>query len=179
MTSLYTTGRQFVARLLPVWRRLRIPVLWTLGIAYFGFAAILLTLRYSILPNIADYRDDLEQVISSSLDLPVSIAEVRADWRGLRPQLTLVGLRISDKQQRPALAFDTVDAVIGSYTNNSLTRSARHTYGLTQANVSGGPRSIVTCWYFATFQYEFNPVLPKNNTKTMTLDFSITWARRP
>ena len=70
-------------------------------------------------------------------------------------------------------------ALIGAYSNNSMTRSARHTYGLNDSNHTGNTRSVVACWYFATFQYEFNPVLPKNNTKTMTLDFSITWARRP
>jgi hypothetical protein len=70
-------------------------------------------------------------------------------------------------------------AVVGSYSNNSLTRSARSTYGLTDGNVSGGIKSVMAFWKMACFQYEFNPVLPKDATKTLTLDYSMTWARRP
>lgn len=70
-------------------------------------------------------------------------------------------------------------ANIGSYSNNSLTRSARASYGLNDGNLAGGIKSTRAYWSVGIFQYEFNPVLPKNNTKTLTLDYSLTWARRP
>lgn len=74
-------------------------------------------------------------------------------------------------------------ANIGSYSNNSLTRSGRISFGLTSGNPAGGIKSAVMGWNGnstgCAFQYEFNPVIPKNNTKTLSLDFSMSWARRP
>lgn len=76
-------------------------------------------------------------------------------------------------------------APIGSYSNNSLTRAARASYSLSQGNVSGGVKSVLFSWGWngswsmATFQYEFDTAVPKDGTKTMSFDFSVTWARRP
>lgn len=95
------------------WHKARRPLLWTLAIAYFGFAGIFLTVRYAILPHISDYRVDIEQAISGAIKLPVSIQAIEADWYGLRPHLKLRGLSIADGAGRPALGFDSVDAILG------------------------------------------------------------------
>lgn len=66
-----------------------------------------------------------------------------------------------------------------AYSNNSLQRTAYATYSLTQANLSGGIKSTRFWWgSLAGFQYEFNPVIPKDSTKTLVLNYSINWARR-
>lgn len=70
-------------------------------------------------------------------------------------------------------------AVVGSYSNNSLARTGRATYGLGDGNIAGGIKSTMIWWYASCFQYEFSPVIPKDGTKTLTLDYSVTWARRP
>lgn len=113
MTSLSAAGRALFIRCLSLWSAIRRPLLWSLAVLYFGFAGLFLTLRYAILPHIADYRTDLEQALSRSLQLPVSINAIEADWHGLRPHLTLHGLHIADQAGRAALGFDTVEAVIG------------------------------------------------------------------
>jgi uncharacterized protein (TIGR02099 family) len=92
--------------------QLRRVTLWLLLIGYFGFATIFLAARYVILPNIADYRVDIEQALSTSLGLPVSIARIDAHWQGLRPQLGLRGFAVRDTAGRTALTFDNVDAVV-------------------------------------------------------------------
>lgn len=85
--------------------------LWWLALsAYFVFALLIITLRYAVLPHIEDYRDDIERALSSSLSLPVAIASIDARWQGLRPYLALRGLQIHDREGRPALAFDNVEA---------------------------------------------------------------------
>ncbi len=93
-------------------RRLTRLLLWLATFAYFGFAAILLTLRYAVLPQIENYRGDIEQMLSSSANLPVAIAGIDADWHGLLPHLALHGFQIRDKQGRPALTFDNVAAEV-------------------------------------------------------------------
>jgi hypothetical protein len=73
--------------------------------------------------------------------------------------------------------------VQATYVNNSNALQQTITWGLTVGNtVSNTIRSVIANWrtiYGATFQYEFNPVIPKDSTKTLVLNYGITWARRP
>jgi len=85
---------------------------WTLLAAYFAFAGLILTLRYSVLPDIERYRSDIEQLAGRALGLPVRIEGIVAGWQGLRPDLTLSGVRIEDAEGRPALIFSRVEAVL-------------------------------------------------------------------
>lgn len=92
---------------LPTW--LRRTLVWLFWLGYFGFALIILALRYSVLPNIESYRDDIERGISQAAGLPVTIAHIDTHWQGLRPQLSLRGFSIHDAAGRPGLTFDTVE----------------------------------------------------------------------
>ncbi len=94
----------------PGMRRLGRFLGWTLLAAWFAFGSLVLTLRYVVLPQIENYRPDVARLLSSSIGLPVDIAGITAGWRGLEPDLILKGLTVRDRQGRPALAFDTVDA---------------------------------------------------------------------
>ena len=91
-----------------LWRTL----VWVFWIVYFGFVALVLLLRYSILPNIETYRPDIEQMVSQHLGQPVSIGRVEASWDGINPDLTLRDVRVADVQGRPALAFSEVEAIL-------------------------------------------------------------------
>jgi hypothetical protein len=92
---------------LPAW--LRRLMAWLFWLGYFGFALIILALRYSVLPNIESYRDDIERGISQAAGLPVTIARIDTHWQGLRPHLSLRGFSIHDAAGRPGLTFDTVE----------------------------------------------------------------------
>ncbi|MDD5296093.1 MAG: YhdP family protein [Rhodocyclaceae bacterium] len=83
---------------------------WTLAAAWFAFAILVLSLRYIVLPHIQDYRQDVAALLSDSLGLKVDISGISAGWRGLQPDLRLAGMQIYDRQGRPALAFDSVEA---------------------------------------------------------------------
>lgn len=96
----------------PVARRLWRLLGWGLLLAYFAFAGLVLTLRYSVLPNIESYRGDIEQAASQALGLPVRISSISAGWDGLQPDLTLTGVTVDDAAGRPALAFSRIEAVL-------------------------------------------------------------------
>ena len=83
---------------------------WTLLAAWFAFGALVLALRHVVLPQIENYRADVARLLSASIGLPVEIDGISAGWRGLQPDLVLRGLKVRDRQGRPALAFDAVDA---------------------------------------------------------------------
>ncbi len=98
-------------RLIPAW--LRSILAWLFWLGYFGFALIVLVLRYWALPNIENYRGDIERGISRAAGLNVTIARIDTDWNGLRPHLSLHGFEVHDAAARPVLTFDTVETDLG------------------------------------------------------------------
>jgi hypothetical protein len=78
------------------------------------------------------------------------------------------------------IATATIGPANAAYSNNSMTRQATITFGLTNMNLAGGIRSISMNGSVGTsHQYQFTPAIPKDNTKTLSLTFSCSWARRP
>ncbi|RLJ67734.1 YhdP family protein [Sulfurisoma sediminicola] len=86
---------------------------WTLGVLYFAFALLVLALRYAILPEIENYRPDIERVLTAKLGQQVAIRHIEAGWQGLRPSLTLSGLELRDAAKRPVLVLEHVEADLG------------------------------------------------------------------
>lgn len=67
-----------------------------------------------------------------------------------------------------------------TYSNNSYQRDGTYTFGLTNANLSGGIKSLnVESRGLGYSQYEFSPNIAKDSTKTLILNFRSSWARRP
>src|SRR5882672_2981938 len=85
---------------------------WVLLALYFLFAAALLSLRYWILPKVAEYRSDIEQSVSKALGQRITIGAIEADWRGLRPELLLANVTVFDHDGRAALSLPAVEATL-------------------------------------------------------------------
>jgi uncharacterized protein (TIGR02099 family) len=79
---------------------------------FFAFAALVLALRFWILPDIERYRDDIVEAISRGVGLPVKVSSIEAGWQGLRPQITLTDVRIYDAQAREALVLPLIHNVV-------------------------------------------------------------------
>lgn len=105
----HSRPRDSIRRLLSPFRLLR-ATLWALAFVYFALGALVLVTRYTVLPNIQEFRPEVEAALSRSLGLTVRIERIDASWPGLRPHLALHGLRVHDPAGRPALAFDKVEA---------------------------------------------------------------------
>ncbi len=96
-------------------------------ILYFGFAAVLLALRFWILPQIEDHPELIAQTISRNIGQRVSIGSVDSGWQRLRPYLALTDLRLYDSDGKVALSLPSVSCtlswdslVFGSLRFNSL-----------------------------------------------------------
>src|SRR5467141_4555056 len=85
---------------------------WALLALYFLFAAALLSLRYWILPKVAEYRSDIEQSVSKALGQRITIGAIEADWRGLRPELLIADVTVFDHDGRAALTLPAVEATL-------------------------------------------------------------------
>jgi uncharacterized protein (TIGR02099 family) len=126
MSSIQTSPSLKFSRLKMIWRAvtegyryLNIVTHHGLGIAlkllvgaYFIFCLLLLTLRYAVLPNIAQYKGDVEQVASKAIGQQVTVSKIQASWRGLRPHFSLDDVVIHDKEGKPALTLPNVSATL-------------------------------------------------------------------
>jgi len=83
-----------------------------LVLAYFLFAALILVLRYAVLPNIDAYKPAIEQMASRALGRQVEAGSLRASWRGLRPHLSLDDVVVRDSAGQPALVLPRVSATL-------------------------------------------------------------------
>ena len=83
------------------------------ALALVVFAILLSLLRFVLLPQIENYRGDLERSLSAALHLPVSIGGIAGRMQGIRPRLELHNLTINDASGRPALSLDNVAGVVG------------------------------------------------------------------
>lgn len=63
-----------------------------------------------------------------------------------------------------------------AYSNNSLQLGGSIGFGLTTGNI-GGIRSFLFSTSLGRFQMQFDPVIAKDNTKTLSLSTLISWAR--
>lgn len=91
------------------WFRVLLKVLFA---AYLVFCALFLSLRYIVLPQIAQYKPNVESMLSEGIGRQVTIARIDASWRGFSPFLELNGLVIHDPEGRPALQLPEVRAAV-------------------------------------------------------------------
>lgn len=81
-------------------------------VGYFAIATLILAGRYWLLPDIDAHRGKVEQALAQAIGLPVKIAAISAAWPGMYPSLSIDGLHLLDKEGRPALSFDRVEAEV-------------------------------------------------------------------
>ncbi len=75
-------------------------------------AAVVLSLRYWLLPNVERYRGFIVAAVSEAAGTPITIGEIRANWDGLRPHLELDRLQIFDHDNNLTLELVRVGATL-------------------------------------------------------------------
>ena len=79
---------------------------------FFALAALVLALRFWLLPDIERYRGEIVAAASRAVGQPVSIGGVDADWLGLHPRINLSDVRIHDAAGREVLALPRVENML-------------------------------------------------------------------
>ncbi len=85
---------------------------WVVLGAGFAFAAIVLSLRYWVLPNIGQYREDIAQAVSQAANQRITIGKISANWDSMRPQLVLENVSVFDAGGQPALELPRIDGTL-------------------------------------------------------------------
>ena len=93
--------------------------LWTYRLATYSvlaagilFVALVIGLRYVVLPNINDYRDPIARAISRTAGQRISIGAITGSWQGYRPELSFRDVHVFDSRNEQALSLGRVEAVL-------------------------------------------------------------------
>lgn len=82
----------------------------------------------------------------------------------------------------PSGTAGSLTATALAYSAGSYVRAATVSAGLNDSNLSGGIRSLVIGSYSkggGRYQIQFDPAIPKDDTKVLSLTIQHSWARRP
>ena len=79
---------------------------------YFTFAAVILALRFWVLPQIEDNPDAVARSISINIGQRVSLGAVDTGWQGLRPYLSLSDVRVHDPEGKVALSLPSMSCTL-------------------------------------------------------------------
>lgn len=74
--------------------------------------AAILGLRYWVLPNIMQYHDRIELAVGDAIGQKVQMGEIRADWNGYRPRLSVDEVRVLDNRGETGLVLKRVDGTL-------------------------------------------------------------------
>ncbi len=86
-----------------------VQCLWYLFATAIVLTAVLVTVARLSTPLLNQHRSDFEAWASKVLEVPISIAEVHADWRGYIPEFTLSQVVIYDaKSHQPAFEIEEI-----------------------------------------------------------------------
>lgn len=95
------------------------------------------------------------------------------------PHIAYNGLMGATIVDLPSGTSSGASFATAAYSNNSLQRDATASYDLNQGNLAGGIRSSIARSTIGLFQFEFDQAIPKDNTKTLTLTYRVSWSRYP
>jgi len=80
------------------------------ALATLGFVTAAALMYFWVLPNIADHRDTVANMMSRALGQRVTLEAVSGVWRQARPEFRLQGVRLHDQQDRAALYLPELKA---------------------------------------------------------------------
>jgi uncharacterized protein (TIGR02099 family) len=80
------------------------------ALAMLGFAAAAALMFFWVLPNIADHRETVANLMSRALGQRVTLEAVSGVWQQARPEFRLQGVHLYDQKGRPALYLPELKA---------------------------------------------------------------------
>lgn len=83
--------------------------LWLTGTALSIILIAALTLHFWVMPNIGQFKNDIAAFASKAAQQKVTIGDIKANWQGFNPHLSLSNIDIFDAQNRAALHLGNAD----------------------------------------------------------------------
>lgn len=93
-------------------RRLAHYAVYLVGGVVILLSAAALTLRLVVMPNINQYKGQLEAEASRAVGMPIKIADIEADWWRIDPRFSLRDVTLSAPNRTTPLQLGRVDATV-------------------------------------------------------------------
>jgi uncharacterized protein (TIGR02099 family) len=84
-------------------------IFWLASIVIIIFLLAALAVQFIVFPNIDKYKDRIAAFASNATNQKIVIGNIKADWQGMNPHLSLSNIDIYDAQNRPALVLKNTD----------------------------------------------------------------------
>lgn len=81
-------------------------------VCYFIFAVLFLCLRYLVLPNVENYKSEIEQLVSEKIGRQIKVTRLQASWQGFNPRIALRDVVIYDQNAKPALSLPEINTTL-------------------------------------------------------------------
>lgn len=101
-------------------RRIVRSVYYVVAAALAIFCALLLAVRFVVLPNVESHRDAIAAWIARELGHPVEIDTILTGWDGWSPEIAVQGLRVRDPNRAMAAPLIELPSVTGVISWTSL-----------------------------------------------------------
>ncbi|HEV7930677.1 MAG TPA: DUF3971 domain-containing protein, partial [Nitrosospira sp.] len=85
---------------------------WVLIAVAASISLLLLSLRYWLLPDIEQYRENIAQAISHASGQRLTIGEITANWDGLRPHMVMRAIQVHDKEGDTMLLLHRLEGTL-------------------------------------------------------------------
>jgi uncharacterized protein YhdP len=82
---------------------------WAILAAGVAILVLAVALRYWVLPNVGNYREDIEAALTKAAGQRVTIGRISGSWHGFRPELVLGEVVVLDRSGRPALRLERIE----------------------------------------------------------------------
>ena len=116
------------------------------GAAIVAFLAVVLALRYFVFPQIDDYRDDIAASVSRASGMLVSVDHVDAGWYGLRPQLSMTGVRVADRRGKAYFELERADTTFRGGRSSPATCASTTSTCTGRSCACGGAPTASSTW---------------------------------
>lgn len=105
---------------------------WIAGGLVVFLLALHLVLRFVVVPQIAERRQEIESALSTAIQRPVRLGQVRAGWSQFRPRVDIESLAILGQDGTPSVVLPAISASLSwrSITARTLVFGRLHTAGL-------------------------------------------------
>lgn len=83
--------------------------LWLIVISLVILLVAAVTIHFWLMPNINHFKDDIARFATQATQQKVIIGNLKADWQGFNPHITISNIDIFDAENRPALQLKNTD----------------------------------------------------------------------
>ncbi|MEK9867524.1 MAG: hypothetical protein VW621_07645, partial [Betaproteobacteria bacterium] len=89
-------------------------LLWGLAAACVVASVVVLTVKFYLVPNLDQFREQIEAVVVESSGQPLTFEEIEASWSGLNPVFRLSNVRLKDESRENNFSFSELYVEISS-----------------------------------------------------------------